>query len=164
MPMARCKELYKFDNFWITQCDFNKLDYLITPSLPNDIQGSPLSFAVHTNFEFRINDAECTRYFYGHGGYSFSPSPEATLLSLTESGIYICISAPAGDKISGTPEILNTEVTKLVQNKYLFIASGSVVIDDITYNSTKILELSEEKTVLSLEDDTLIVPFDVVEI
>ena len=86
-----------------------------------------------------------------------------TLVSMVDDTEYHCLYNKKGWKLDTTITTLPDQNSMVVDTEYMLIADGDVEIDGTTHTGTKIVKLSETKTIKSI-GESIIVPFDAIEL
>ena len=88
---------------------------------------------------------------------------DISLAAMTDDVDYYCISAKGGWQVTGDLYTYTDQEEGTIDTEYLLIADGDIEIDGTTHTGTKIVKLSETKTIKSI-GESIIIPFDVIEL
>ena len=88
---------------------------------------------------------------------------DLSLAAMTVDIDYYCMSAKSGWQMTGDVYTYTDQQEGVITTEYLMIGDGAIEIDGITHTGTKVVKLSEIKTITSI-GESIIVPFDVTEL
>lgn len=95
-------------------------------------------------------------YARGDRSPSIMTAPSYTLTSLVDTD-YFCVHAMDGERVVGDVKLLVSQQLIDVTEKFLFIAEGKVVVDDVTYTGPDLLEMTGPKNVTCSEEAVVMV-------